>query len=63
MGGLQKKGATFFVNIPFLHRFFHQGTDLKIQVFNIIGKCILQTMLKDQMNGIEVSSLSKGVSV
>ena len=36
---------------------------LKIKVFNIIGECILQTELADQMNGIDVSSLSKGVYI
>ena len=37
------------------------GQDLKLRIFNIIGECILQINLKEQMTGIDISSLSKGV--
>lgn len=37
--------------------------DKKMQVFNTIGKCVLQTELNNTVNEIDISSLTKGIYI
>jgi hypothetical protein len=40
----------------------HNGTqDLRLQVFNMAGQCILQDELDDKLTEIDIRSLSRGI--
>ena len=42
---------------------FSEIHDVQLQVFNIFGKCIMETVLSKNKNDIDISSLSKGLYI
>ena len=40
---------------------FTENQNIKMQVYNMIGKCVLQKELNNMQNKIDISSLSKGI--
>lgn len=51
---------------PAINKIYVNSTekqDMKIQVFNTIGKCVLQTELNNTKNEIDISSLTKGIYI